>query len=110
MVFIGRAQTWGSIYNNTHGVLNVLDILRNEFVNTAIMTGSPTLQHINRDMIVNPFDTERAPEKECLTSGASQVKLPWIICILIFFLAMWSEIVLSIACVYLSALCQSWKL
>ena len=88
MVFIGRAQTWGSIYNNTHGVLNVLDILRNEFVNTAIMSGSPSLQHINRDMIVNPFYTEEEPEKKCPTSGASQVRLQWIICIIIPFFAM----------------------
>ena len=55
MVFIGRPQVLGSFYNGTEGVLNVLEILHKELVNTAKLTGSPDLDSINRDMIVNPF-------------------------------------------------------
>ena len=55
MVFIGRPQAWGSIYNGTEGVLNVLGILHKELLNTAELSGSPDLESINRDMIVNPF-------------------------------------------------------
>ena len=55
MVFIGQPQAWGSIYNGTAGVLNVLDILHKEFVNTAMLSGTPDLASITRDMIVNPY-------------------------------------------------------
>ena len=90
MVFIGRPQAWGSIYNNTDGVLNVLDILHDELVNIAHLAGTPTLQHIDRDMIVNPFGTN------CPTSGANQVNLQWSICfvLLICFVEMWSASIL----------------
>ena len=55
MVFIGQPQAWGSIYNGTAGVLDVLDILHKEFVNTAMLSGTSDLASINRDIIVNPF-------------------------------------------------------
>ena len=75
MVFIGRPQLWGSIYNSTEGVLNVLDILRTELVNTAVMSGSSNIQAINREMIVNPFQTEKKDETRCPTSGGENVRL-----------------------------------
>ena len=55
MVFIGQPQVWGSSYNGTDGILSVLEILHKELVNTAKLSGSPDLNSINRDMIVNPF-------------------------------------------------------
>lgn len=44
MVFVGRPALWGLAYNGEEGVKKVLNILRNEFEHTLLLTGKSGLQ------------------------------------------------------------------
>lgn len=44
MVFVGRPALWGLAYNGEEGVKKVLNILRNEFEHTLLLTGKSILQ------------------------------------------------------------------
>ena len=52
MVFVGRATMYGLAYGGQEGVENVLEILKEEFVNTAQLCGAASMADIIPDMVV----------------------------------------------------------
>ncbi len=50
-VFIGRPLFWGLAVNGRDGLLNVLDILREELEMTMALCGRPTLDSLDRGML-----------------------------------------------------------
>ena len=51
MVFIGRASMWGLGHSGQAGLEAVLQVLKEELLNTMVLAGTPTLQDINMDRI-----------------------------------------------------------
>lgn len=59
MVFVGRPVLWGLFRSGQDGVEDILDILKDEFVNAAQLCGAADMNSITADMVSSPahFDT-----------------------------------------------------
>ena len=53
MVFIGRPTLHGLAYDGQKGVEQVLQILKDEFINTAQMAGTPNMMSINKHRVIS---------------------------------------------------------
>ena len=54
MAFVGRPIIWGLAVGGENGVVNILDILKKELVNTMELSGTPGLLNITSDMTYSP--------------------------------------------------------
>lgn len=54
-VFIGRPILWGLACCGEAGVENVLEMLKDEFSNSMILCGCPSLSHINQNLVTTSF-------------------------------------------------------
>ncbi|CAL1280266.1 unnamed protein product [Larinioides sclopetarius] len=52
MVFIGRPIMWGLALGGAKGVNNVMNILRNEFNETMLLSGASNVNQIKRDHVI----------------------------------------------------------
>ncbi|GBP31252.1 Hydroxyacid oxidase 1 [Eumeta japonica] len=53
MVFVGRPALWGLTVGGQAGVQRMLNILKTEIEYTLLIAGTPTVEHITRDMVVH---------------------------------------------------------
>ncbi|KAL1473285.1 hypothetical protein MTO96_038783 [Rhipicephalus appendiculatus] len=54
-VFVGRPALWGLAYNGKEGVLKVLSILRDEFLQTMQLLGCPNSSDLNHNYVVRDY-------------------------------------------------------
>ncbi|KAJ8027350.1 Hydroxyacid oxidase 2 [Holothuria leucospilota] len=50
-VFIGRPAAWGLAHNGTDGVIEVIDMMKEEFIDTMSLCGCQSLGELNRSFV-----------------------------------------------------------
>lgn len=53
MVFLGRPILWGLAVNGQAGVEHVLDLIKEELLNSMALCGIPELKDINKEFVVH---------------------------------------------------------